>query len=173
MSASASTRSSLRDAGLFAEHLFHPHPQDDTLKGNSIGTSLYFGATGVFWGITHLSETGIVHDRRNWVRPRLDAMIAAHPDVGFGQGSLLFGSIPTLALRARLAPQPAAADLDTIHAQLTEACGGPVQEMMWGIRRCAGRRVSAAPKLVHNAGTQLRAQLDAIWRARTDLPGVV
>ncbi len=155
------------------EHLFHPHPQDNSLTGDSIGTSLYMGATGVFWGIAHLSAAGAVADQRAWVRHGLDAMIASNPDLGIAEGSLLFGTVPALALRAGLTPRNAATDLDNIYAHLTEAIKGPVQEMMWGIPGGA----LVAEFLLRRTGDVrwqelLRRQLDSIWHARNELPGV-
>ena len=154
-------------------HLFHPHPQDDFLTGKSIGTSPYVGAAGVFWGIVHLSAAGAVPDQREWVRPRLDAMIAANVDIGAGTGSLLFGGILALVLRAGLAPKTAAKDLDDVYACLTQASAGPVQEMMWGI---PGGALLAEFLLRQTGDTRwqdlLRRQLDAVWHARIELPGI-
>lgn len=160
-------------AGYSPQHLYHPHPQDDSLSGDSIGTSLYFGATGVFWGIAHLSAAGAIADLRDWLRPKLDAMIESTSDFGIGEGSLLLGAAPALALRADLSPVHAAADLSNVHARLTRAAGGPVQELMWGIPGGA----LLAELLLRRTGdvrwqALLRRQLDAIWRARVDIAGI-
>ena len=152
---------------------YPPHPDDDALSGDSIGTSLYFGAVGVLWGIARLSTTGIVHDQRDWVRTRLDTVIDATVGASFGDGSLLLGRLPAFVLRAQLSPTEAAADLDTIHATLTATAAGPVQELMWGIPGAA--LISEA--LLRSTGEArwrdlLVRQLDAIWAARVDRPGV-
>lgn len=152
---------------------YPPHPDDDALSGDSIGTSLYFGAVGVLWGIARLSTTGIVHDRRDWVRTHLDELIEATTGAAFGDGSLLLGRLPAFVLRAQLAPKAAAADLDTIHTTLTATASGPVQELMWGIPGAA--LISEA--LLRSTGEArwrelLECQLDAIWAARVELPGV-
>jgi hypothetical protein len=156
------------------EHFFHPHPQDESLTDESGGTSLYMGAVGVFWGIAHLSAAGVVVDQRDWVRAKLDAMMAGTADLGIAEGSLLLGPCPAFVLRASLAPPgSAAADFDTVHARLTRAASGPVQEMLWGIPGGA----LLAEFLLRRTGdvrwrTLLARQLDAIWQARIELPGV-
>ncbi len=164
-----------RDRRLFARtRLYPPHPLDDMLTGPSAGTSPYFGALGVFWGIAYLSAAGVIDDRRDWVRPRLDAMIDANAGSSFAEGSLLMGPLPALALRARLQPYTSATvDRDVIHAALARAADGSVQELMWGIPGGA----MLAEQLLRETGEPrwkalLRKQLDAIWRARVDVPGI-
>jgi hypothetical protein len=159
--------------GYSPAHLYPPHPLDDMLSGPSAGTSPYFGAMGVFWGVAYLSAAGVVHDRRDWVRQRLDAMVDSNAGSSFAEGSLLLGPLPALALRARLQPLTAAADRDAIHAALLRAAAGPVLELMWGIPGGA----ALAEQLLRETGeprwqTLLRKQLDAIWDARVDLPGI-
>src|SRR4051812_1932180 len=166
-------------AGYSPQRLYHPHPDDDMLSGESAGTSVYFGATGVFWGIAHLSAAGVVHDRREWVRPRLDAMIAMDTGASLGAGSLLLGPLPARALRAHLQPRTpeglaaAAIDLNAVHAGLSAAVDGPVQELMWGIPGGA----LLADLLLRETGDArwrhlLGRQLDAIWTAHIEIPGV-
>ncbi len=152
---------------------YPPHPDDDALTGDSIGTSLYFGALGVLWGIERLSAAGMVRDRREWLSPRLDAIVSATQGAAFGDGSLLLGRTPILLLRCRVAPHAAAADLDTIHATLTATADGAVQELMWGIPGAA----LVADALLRATGEPrwralLQRQLDAIWAARIELPHV-
>jgi hypothetical protein len=101
-------------------------------------------------------------------------MLATTTDFAFAEGSLLLGAVPTLLLRASLArPARAAADLDTIHTRLTHAAAGPVQELMWGI---PGGALVAEFLLRHTGDVRwqdlLRRQLDAIWRARVEVPGI-
>jgi len=160
--------------GFSLPHLYHPHPQDEMLTSESTGTSLYMGATGVFWGIAYLSATGAVHDHRDWVRASLDAMMAATTDFGIAEGALLLGMVPALLLRTSLPRATgASADLDIIHARLTRAAAGPVQELMWGIPGGA----LIAEFLLRQTGdvrwqNLLHRQLDAIWQARIEVPGI-
>jgi Lanthionine synthetase C-like protein len=152
---------------------YPPHPDDDMLTGDSVGTSLYFGAVGVLWGITQLSAAGFVHDRREWLSPHLDTIVDATRGAAFGDGSLLLGRVSTLLLRFHVAPHAVSADLDAIHAALAAAAGGPVQELMWGIP--GGALIAEA--LLRNTGEPrwralLQRQLDAIWAARVELPDV-
>ncbi len=165
-------------AGYVPGQGYPPHPLDEMLAGESTGTSPYFGAMGVFWGIAHLSSRAAVPDLREWVRVQLDAMIGATSG-GIGAGSLLFGPLPALALRARLQPHTsagtaaAATDRDAVHAGLMQAADGPVQELMWGIPggallADALRRETGEPRW----DALLRRQLDAIWAAHVDVPGI-
>ena len=156
------------------DELYPPHPLDEMLTATSAGTSPYFGAMGVFWGIAYLSAAGVIDDHRDWVRQRLDAMIHANAGSSFAEGSLLMGPLPALALRARLQPHTSATvDRDVIHAALARAADGSVQELMWGIPGGA----MLAEQLLRETGEPrwqalLRKQLDAIWRARVDVPGI-
>jgi len=117
-----------------AERFWPAHPLDE---GTSDGhASLYFGATGMMWGIDYLARVGAI-DARFDFRPVLARLMEANraelPRYGdyAAHGSLLFGDLGTALLVMRLDPAPAIADL--IHARADANTTLPVRELMWGL----------------------------------------
>jgi len=116
------------------ERFWPAHPLEDEQRNGN--TSLYFGATGVMWGVEYLNRVGATDTRYDF-RPHLPRLIEASraEAVGFGDyaahGSLLFGDMGAMLLAMRLDPTAATADL--IHARAAANAQLPVRELMWGM----------------------------------------
>ncbi|MEY2930187.1 MAG: hypothetical protein RL033_936, partial [Pseudomonadota bacterium] len=72
----------------------HPLDGDDPL-----GTGYYFGAGGVFWGVSHLSREGWIDEPEGWFGAELSALTERNvaERAGFdldASRSYLFGDIP-------------------------------------------------------------------------------
>jgi hypothetical protein len=116
------------------ERFWPAHPLDEGIRDSH--TSLYFGATGVIWGITYLSSLGATKARfdfRPFLSPLIDASRAELSSYGgyARHGSFLIGDLGTALLIMRLAATPAIADL--IHARASANTTLPIRELMWGM----------------------------------------
>ena len=115
------------------ERFWPAHPLDDGSRDGH--TSLYYGASGVIWGIDHLSRTGATRTHFDFrpILPRLmEANRAELPNYNdyAAHGSLLFGDLGAALVVMRLAPAPAIADL--VHARADANSTLPMRELMWG-----------------------------------------
>ena len=116
-----------------AERFWPAHPLDETIRDGH--TSLYFGATGVVWGIDYLGRVGAI---KTWFdfRPVLAGLLEAS-QAEFAKwkyaahGSLLLGDIAAALVVMRLDPASAIADL--IYRRADANTTLPVRELMWGI----------------------------------------
>lgn len=112
----------------------HPLDGDDSTR-----TGYYFGAGGVFWGVSFLCREGWIDEPEGWFGVELAALVErnvlerAHYDLDSSR-SYLFGDIPLLMLR--YVHQRDEALGDHVFSRLEGALGGPVQELMWGIPGC-------------------------------------
>jgi Lanthionine synthetase C-like protein len=116
-----------------AERFWPAHPLDEGIRGGH--TSVYFGATGMIWGIDYLGRVGATKTRFDF-RPVLPRLLetsqaefakwkyAAH-------GSLLLGDFGTALVVMRLDPASAIADL--VYARAEANTTLPVRELMWGV----------------------------------------
>jgi hypothetical protein len=115
-----------------AERFWPAHPLDDGVSDGH--TSLYYGATGVIWGIDYLGRMGVTKTRFDF-RPILPRLLAAN-QAEFASydyaahGSLLFGDLGAALVVMRVAPTPAIADL--VYARADANTSLPVRELMWG-----------------------------------------
>jgi hypothetical protein len=140
-----------------AERFWPAHPLDEGIRDGH--TSLYYGATGVIWGIDYLSRVGATKTRFDF-RPFLPRLLEANqaelPDYGdyAAHGSLLFGDLGTALVVMRLAATPAIADL--IHARADANTTLPVRELMWGT---AGSMLAC----VHMAGMIAESRWQALF----------
>jgi hypothetical protein len=120
-----------------AERFWPAHPLDEAIRDGH--TSLYFGATGMIWGIDYLGRVGAAKARFDFrpVLPRLmEANRAELPGYKWcrdyaAHGSLLLGDLGTALLVMRLSPSPAIANL--IYARADANTTLPVRELMWGM----------------------------------------
>lgn len=109
------------------------HPLDEGIHDGH--TSLYFGATGVVWGIAYLDRVGAIKARLDF-RPVLPRLLEAS-QAEFAKwkyaahGSLLLGDIAAALVVMRLDPASAIADLVYTRADANTTL--PVRELMWGI----------------------------------------
>jgi Lanthionine synthetase C-like protein len=116
------------------ERFWPAHPLDEGIRDGH--TSLYFGATGVIWGIDYLVRVGATDTRFDFrpILPRLmeanRAELPKYKDYA-AHGSLLFGDLGTALLVMRLEPSPAIADL--IYSRADANTTLPVRELMWGM----------------------------------------
>jgi hypothetical protein len=116
-----------------AERFWPVHPLDEAIRDGH--TSLYFGATGVVWGIDYLGRVGAIKTRFDF-RPVLAGLLEAS-QAEFAKwkyaahGSLLFGDIAAALVVMRLDPASAIADLIYTRADANTTL--PVRELMWGI----------------------------------------
>jgi Lanthionine synthetase C-like protein len=137
-----------------AERFWPAHPLDDGVSDGH--TSLYYGATGVIWGIDYLGRTGATNTLFDF-RPILPRLLAAN-QAEFASydyaahGSLLFGDLGASLVVMRVAPTPAIADL--VYARADANTSLPVRELMWGT---AGSMLAC----VHMAGMTTESR----WRA--------
>lgn len=112
----------------------HPLDGDDPT-----GTSYYFGAGGVFWGISHASREGWLDEPDGWFGRELVALVErnvrerANFDLDSSR-SYLFGDIPLLMLLYMHGCDEALGA--QIFARLESALAGPVHELMWGVPGC-------------------------------------
>jgi len=102
-------------------------------------TDYYFGAGGVFWGVSLLSREGWIEQPPRWFGDELDLLVQRNvkerDDLDLDSSrSFLFGDIPLLMLR--YVHQQTAALGERIFARLESALEGPVHELMWGIPGC-------------------------------------
>jgi Lanthionine synthetase C-like protein len=114
------------------ERFWSAHPLDDCKDSNA---SLYFGATGMIWGLQYLARTGATgtsHDFRP-VLPRLmDANRAEFAQQMYSEhGSLLFGDMGAALVAVRIDPSPAVADV--LYARANANTALPIRELMWGM----------------------------------------
>jgi hypothetical protein len=82
------------------EYLWPRHPLDGD---DPVGSGYYFGAGGVFWGVSYLSREGLLDAPEGWFGPQLEALIERNraERAGFemdSRRSYLFGDIPLLML---------------------------------------------------------------------------
>ena len=115
--------------------LWPPHPRDE-LDGFERLKSLYFGASGVIWGLDQLTRSDIVTSKRDWsaVASRLVDLYAADPD----GGKLLGGAVPSLwmgeagivLVAHRLSPIVAHEQL--LLSAVRRNIDNPTWELMWG-----------------------------------------
>src|SRR5262245_37895604 len=116
-----------------AERFWPVHPLDEGIRDGH--TSLYFGATGMVWGIDYLGRVGATKVRFAF-RPILPWLLEANR-AEFAKwkyaahGSLLFGDIGAALVITRLDPAPRIADL--VYARADANMALPVRELMWGI----------------------------------------
>jgi hypothetical protein len=116
-----------------AERFWPAHPLDEGICDGH--TSLYFGATGVIWGIDYLGRVGATKTRFDFrpVLPRLlEASQAEFAKWKYAEhGSLLLGDIGAALVVMRIDPTPAIVDL--VYARADANTTLPVRELMWGI----------------------------------------
>jgi hypothetical protein len=109
------------------------HPLDEGIRDGH--TSLYFGATGVIWGIDYLGRVGATKTRfefRPILRRLMEANQAEFARLKYAaHGSLLFGDLGTALVVMRLDPTTAVADL--VYARADANTTLPVRELMWGM----------------------------------------
>jgi lanthionine synthetase-like protein len=116
-----------------AERFWPAHPLDEGISDSH--TSLYFGATGMVWGIDYLGQVGATKARFDFraVLPRL--LKASQAEFArwkyAAHGSLLLGDIGAALVVMRLDPASAIADL--VYARADANTTLPVRELMWGI----------------------------------------
>ena len=109
--------------------LWPAHPLDDMPND---GATLYTGAAGMLWGLSHLASVGAIEaDERigAWAR-ELPARYRAAPDTGSRVPSYLLGETGVLltALRAR----PRAEWFDDLLAAVNSNIENPTLEALWG-----------------------------------------
>jgi len=115
------------------ERFWPAHPLDEGIRDGH--TSLYFGATGMVWGIDYFGRVGATKARFDF-RPVLPRLLEAS-QAEFAKwkyaahGALLLGDIGAALVVMRLAPAPAIADL--VYARADANTTLPVRELMWGI----------------------------------------
>jgi hypothetical protein len=102
-------------------------------------TDYYFGAGGVFWGVSLLSREGWIDEPQRWFSDELEVLVRRNVeergDLDLDSSrSFLFGDIPLLMLL--YVHEPTAALGDQIFARLESALAGPVHELMWGMAGC-------------------------------------
>jgi hypothetical protein len=117
-----------------AERFWPAHPLDEGIRDGH--TSLYFGATGMMWGIDYLGRVGATNARfdfRPFLRRLMEANRAELPTYKnyVAHGSLLLGDLGTALLVMRLDPTSAIADL--VYARADANTTLPVRELMWGM----------------------------------------
>ena len=109
------------------------HPLDEGIRDGH--TSLYFGATGMVWGLDYLCRVGATKTRFDF-RPVLPHLLEAS-QTEFAKwkyaahGALLLGDIGAALVVMRLDPASAIADLVYTRADANTSL--PVRELMWGI----------------------------------------
>jgi hypothetical protein len=119
-----------------AQGLWPRHPLDGD---EPTRTGYYFGAGGVFWGVSLLVREGWIDEPEGWFGTELAALVErnvlerADYDLDSSR-SYLFGDIPLLMLR--YLHQRDKALSDHVFSRLDDALEGPVHELMWGIPGC-------------------------------------
>jgi hypothetical protein len=112
----------------------HPLDGDD-----ATGTGYYFGAGGVFWGISYASREGWLEEPKAWFGRELGALVErnvrerANFDLDSSR-SYLFGDIPLLMLLYLHGRDETLRE--QIFSRLEGALTGPVHELMWGVPGC-------------------------------------
>ena len=129
----------------------HPLDGDDPVR-----TGMYFGAGGVFWGVSFLGREGWIEEPAGWFDASLDELVRRNVeerrDLDMDSSrSYLFGDIPLLMLRFQHRPADELAD--ELFVRLEQALQGPVQELMWGRAGCM-----LAVRHLHEATGQARWQ---------------
>jgi hypothetical protein len=119
-----------------ADELWPRHPLDGD---DPTSTGFYFGAGGVFWGVSHAIREGWLEEPRGWFDEELRALVERNVQerasfVLDTRRSYLFGDIPLLMLL--YVHRPDAALGDQIFSRLERALAGPVHELMWGVAGC-------------------------------------
>lgn len=155
------------------EGLWPRHPLDGD---DPVGTGYYFGAGGVFWGVSHASREGWIDEPRGWFGVELALLVQRNLrerssfDLDTSR-SYLFGDIPLLMLvYLHRRDRPLA---DQIFARLESALAGPVHELMWGLAGCM-----LATLHMHGATTEDRwiqlyqQQASRLLAAGQQVPGV-
>lgn len=126
----------------FEPQRFWPaHPLEDGIAGGD--TTLYFGATGVIWGLDALSRRGLADPQRDFAAD-LPAVRAAnrtaYEEMPYPRhASLLMGDLGVLLLAMRLAPAEDTAEAIAAGVQANDSRS--LLELMWGtpgsMRACA------------------------------------
>jgi hypothetical protein len=116
-----------------AERFWPAHPLDEGIRDGH--TSLYFGASGMVWGIDYLGQVGATKTRFDF-RPVLPRLLeAAQTEFAkwkyAAHGSLLLGDLGAALVVMRLSATPAIAD--QVYARADANTTLPVRELMWGI----------------------------------------
>jgi hypothetical protein len=112
----------------------HPLDGDDPPR-----TGYYFGAGGVFWGVSCLAREGWIEEPAGWFDAELRGLVArnvaeqADYDLDASR-SYLFGDIPLLMLL--YVHQRDAALAEQVFSRLEDTLPGPVHELMWGTPGC-------------------------------------
>lgn len=112
----------------------HPLDGDDPTR-----TGYYFGAGGVFWGVSFLSREGWIEEPAGWFGAALPALVERNvlerPDYDLDSSrSYLFGDIPLLMLRFIHQRDEPLGDL--VFSRLKRTLVDPVHELMWGTPGC-------------------------------------
>jgi hypothetical protein len=136
-------RAAIREIVADAEARFDPegfwpsHPLDEGAPPG--GTGLYWGATGVIWGLDFLRREGAAYHSLDFapMLPRLleanrreFAIVARACGIEPRRPSYLFGDVPVLLLMIRAKSEPGVAD--ELHARIEDNLDLPVLELMWG-----------------------------------------
>jgi lanthionine synthetase-like protein len=154
------------------EELWPRHPLDGD---GPVRTDMYFGAGGVFWGVSFLSREGWI-ELPGWFEHELDALVERNVTEGRdldldSSRSYLFGDIPLLMMRHQHRPTNALAD--ELFARLEQALEGPVQELMWGVPGCMLATLHLLEATAEERWQQLyRRQAQRLTAAGQDVPGV-
>jgi Lanthionine synthetase C-like protein len=108
------------------------HPLDDQRRHSGI----YYGATGVVWGLEYLRRIGAIDADFDFklhlpqLMTNIQADMAAYGDYAT-HGSLLAGDMGTALVAMRLAPSAAMAEL--IYTRADANTRLPIRELMWGM----------------------------------------
>jgi Lanthionine synthetase C-like protein len=146
--------------------LWPAHPLDDMPND---GATLYTGAAGMLWGLSHLASVGAIEadERIGAWAGELPARYRAAPDTGSRVPSYLLGETGVLltALRAR----PCAEWFDDLLAAVNSNIENPTLEALWG---APGTMLAAVFAADLNADERWRAAYAAnvAALARTWLP---
>jgi hypothetical protein len=109
------------------------HPQDEPAQPGARSLNLYWGATGVVWGLRHLAEAGAVRLRRDyarWIERYPDGVREEAAGEQHGSASYLFGESAALLLAWM---QTRRGDLaDRLHALVQGNQHNTAQEPLWG-----------------------------------------
>jgi hypothetical protein len=123
-------------AHLDAERFWPAHPRDEGITDGH--TSLYMGATGMFWALDYLARVSATRQRidlRDVVQKLVEANAAEftheHYQDYAEHGSFLFGDMGTGLVAMRLAPSSEIAD--RIHKRASANDRLPIRELMWGL----------------------------------------
>jgi len=158
-----------------ARWLWPTHPLDGD---EAYGTSFYYGAGGVFWGVSFLARQGLVEAPPDWFSRWLPMLLernlaarASYPPTIDPSRSYLCGDIPLLMLQHVHEPAPALAD--RLFQRLEGASEGPVSELMWGLAGCMLATLHLHAATGQGRWLELyRAQAQRLLAAGEQLPGV-